>query len=74
MSNGKNPEIPNFLKAKTPEKLRELMLQNNLTKHKEFKYQDISELKDGSFICWYYDEINLDNLIKTAGVDKNKKA
>ena len=69
-----NPSIPNYLIAKTPDLLRELMLQNNLRTNKHIIYQDISELKNGSFICWYYDEVNLDALLKTAGVEKTKKA
>jgi hypothetical protein len=58
--------IPNYLIAKTPELLRASMLNNNLQKNIKFDYQDISELKNGSFICWYYEEIDLDKLLKRA--------
>ena len=68
-----NPSIPNFLIAQTPVLLRESMLQNNLKLKKQIVYQDISELKDGSFICWYYDEIDLDALLVAAGKKPLKK-
>lgn len=55
----KSTLIPNFLKASTPDLLRESMLSNNISKNKFIRYQDIQELKDGSWICWYYDDIDL---------------
>lgn len=45
--------IPNFLQAPSPEKLKELMLLNNLKNDQEFLYFDIQ--KDGSFwIAWFW--------------------
>ena len=70
MGETKISNIPNFLKASTPEKLRELMLFNNLRLKSFIKYQDISELSDGSFICWYYEEFPIENLLKPS---KDKK-
>ena len=60
--------VPNYLKASNPELLRGKMLENNLIKGLFIKYQDIQELKDGSWICWYYDEINFFAKIKNAKV------
>jgi hypothetical protein len=51
--------VPNYLKASTPELLRESMFLNNLRLRQQVKYQDIQELKDGSWICWYYEKIEL---------------
>jgi hypothetical protein len=62
MGETKLNQVPNFLTASTPALLRELMFKNNLEKQSFIKYQDISQLADGSFICWYYDEINLEKL------------
>jgi hypothetical protein len=47
--------LPNYLKASTPELLRALMLENNLRLHSFVRYQDMQELKDGSWICWFYE-------------------
>lgn len=58
--------IPNYLKASSPENLRALMLENNQRLNSFISYQDISELADGSFICWFYEEINLDALLEKA--------
>lgn len=71
MGESKITLVPNYLKASSPENLRALMLQNNQRLNSFIKYQDISELSDGSFICWYYEEINLDALL--AAVNKKPK-
>lgn len=55
--------IPNFLKATTPDLLRESMLLNNLRMQSFVQYQDIKQLNDGSFICWYYEEIPQEKII-----------
>lgn len=47
--------LPSYLKASTPDLLRALMLENNLRLQSFVVYQDIQELKDGSWICWYYE-------------------
>jgi hypothetical protein len=52
--------VPNYLTAPTREALRESMLLNNIRLVSFVKYQDISELKDGSFICWYYEKIKFE--------------
>ncbi len=51
--------VPTYLKASTPELLRESMLMNNLRLNQWVQYQDIRQLNDGSFICWYYEDIDL---------------
>ena len=48
--------VPNFLKAKTPEELRVLMYENNIKAHTEFKYYDISFSK-GFWYAWYIQDI-----------------
>lgn len=56
----KNTEILSFLKAKTPELLRESMLFNNQSKGKYFRYQDVQYVKtekDAYWICWYQEDI-----------------
>ena len=72
MGETKISNIPNFIKASTPEQLRELMLLNNLRLKSFIKYQDISELSDGSFICWYYEELPIENLLKPSNYKKPK--
>lgn len=54
----KNNLIPAFIKAQTPDLLRESMLLNNLRLKGFVTYQDIAQLKDGSWIAWYYEEFN----------------
>ena len=48
--------IPNFLKAKSPDKLRALMLRNNVSKGTEFKYFDIS-FSNGNWYAWFLEDI-----------------
>lgn len=43
---------PSFLKAKTPEKLEELMLINNIKDGRCYDYQDIS-FANGFWYAWY---------------------
>lgn len=66
MSEAKLTLVPHYLKASSPDLLLEEMLSNNVRLGSQIKYQDINELKDGSFICWYYEEINLEQKIEQA--------
>jgi hypothetical protein len=66
-SESKMGMVPHFLKASSPELLQAAMLENNLSMKSQVKYQDINQLKDGSFICWYYKEIDIYALIKPKG-------
>jgi hypothetical protein len=47
--------VPQFIKAKSPRRLRQLMLRNN-TKHKGFvRYQDIQWIESEQvWYAWYY--------------------
>jgi hypothetical protein len=46
--------IPHFLSAETPEGLRQLMLANNVSRLREFRYQIVH---DGTnWVAWFYDE------------------
>jgi hypothetical protein len=74
MSEAKFTLIPNYLKASSPEKLRALMLETNQRLNSFVKYQDISELSDGSFVCWYYEEINIEALLARVNNRPKKKA
>ena len=42
---------PRFLKAKTPEKLEQLMLTNNITNNKLYNYTIV--VKGNYFYAWY---------------------
>lgn len=48
--------VPYFIKAKSPERLSLLMLQNNIENGTTFKYFDISFVK-GYWFAWYYREL-----------------
>jgi len=48
-------QIPNYLKAASPEDLRLLMLKNNIEKGVWFKYFDIQFVKN-SWYAWYFDK------------------
>ena len=66
--------LPNYLIASTPELLRELMLENNLRLGSLIKYQDINQLLDGSFICWYYEKsTDFNSLMKRVRALTNDK-
>lgn len=71
--------LPNYLKGATPDLLRVSMLENNLRLKAFIQYQDIRELKDGSWICWYYEKsIDFENVmsilnVKRAAKDGNAK-
>jgi len=43
---------PIYIKAKTPEKLRELMIKLNLKYGKNFRYFDFQYVK-GNWGCWF---------------------
>lgn len=63
--------IPNFITARTAQGLRRAMLRNN-TKHKGFvTYQDIQQLKDGTWIAWFYVSENIEGMTQLAGKDGN---
>lgn len=56
-----NNLIPNYLRARSPERLRSLMMQKNLKDKTFYKYFDISSYKDKNnklfFIAWYYEKL-----------------
>ncbi len=52
--------VPNYITASSPEKLRVKMVENNYRMGMEVKYQDIVQLSNGSFIAWFYEKYNLD--------------
>lgn len=47
-----NTKPPFFLRAKTPEDLRKLMLLNNRRHSRKFHYFDFQFVK-GSWYCWF---------------------
>lgn len=56
--------VPNFIKASSPDLLREAMFLNNLRLKSEIKYQDIQQSKDGTWYAWFYDEVDYYSKIK----------
>lgn len=56
--------VPKFLTARSPSGLQRRMLRNNGKSHKRFHYFDIQQLRDGNWICWYYDEISIDEQLE----------
>ncbi len=60
--------VPNYIKASTPELLRESMLLNNLRMKSFVAYQDIQQILDGSWVAWYFEEIDF-----YAKIQPNKK-
>lgn len=45
-------KIPNYIKAKSPQGLRRLMLANNVRHATEFRYSII--FANGEWYAWYY--------------------
>ncbi|MCA9313774.1 hypothetical protein KDA08_05695 [Candidatus Saccharibacteria bacterium] len=45
--------IPTFLKAQSPQRLRRLMLNNNLKYKAVFKYDVMQDSKTGDWYAWY---------------------
>jgi hypothetical protein len=55
--------IPRFLSAPSPQRLEQIMLENNLRKGKEHRYFDITY--DGKrWFVWFYEEIKIKGQIK----------
>lgn len=48
---GNARNIPNYIKARSPQRLRVLMFQNNLRKSHEFKY--MIQFAQGYWWAWY---------------------
>ena len=51
--------IPNFLIAPSEQRLVRLMLLNNLKKSHEFQYFDIQQKKNGKWVAWYYESVDM---------------
>jgi hypothetical protein len=59
--------IPNFIKARSPQGLRLLMLKTNSQNGKHYQYFDIQYVKEAAasyWIAWYFDEVTLENVDK----------
>ena len=52
-------QIMDFITAKTPEGLRQLMFENNAKYMTEFQYRDIQFVK-GKWFAWYQRDIKRD--------------
>ena len=63
MATANKRELPNFIKAKSPKRLRFLMLQNNLRLRSTIQYFDIQFVK-GEWYAWYFEPRNLSDLEK----------
>lgn len=55
--------VPNFIKAASPDLLREAMLLNNLRLGSEIKYQDL-QFANGYWFAWYYEKVDYFDKIK----------
>lgn len=55
--------VPQFIKARSPRRLRQLMLRNNM-KHKGFVvYENIQYVdSDKNWYAWYYLKVELDEV------------
>lgn len=65
--------IPTFLKAKTAEELRSLMLKNNLKLNQEFNYFDI-QFANGSWFAWYYIALDTAQILNERKDDTTSKS
>lgn len=59
---GNSFNIPHFLKARSPDGLRALMLENNNKRGCEFQYYQIV-FADGFWYAWFYDVAKEYNLV-----------
>jgi hypothetical protein len=55
--------VPNFIKASSPDLLREAMLLNNLKLKSEIKYQDL-QFANGYWYAWFYEQVDFWDKIK----------
>lgn len=55
--------IPNYIKAKSEQGLRKLMLQTNLKTRMEYRYFDI-QFTNGYWFAWFYQDIDLNKLFE----------
>lgn len=65
--------IPKFLTARSPSGLQRRMGRNNGRAHKRFHYFDFQEMQDGNWICWYYDEINIEQELEKINDESNRE-
>lgn len=64
--------IPMYIKASSPDLLRERMLQNSLLLKADIKYFDI-QFTNGEWFVWFYEQIDLMNLLKKTNERISKK-
>ena len=65
MQEGNVLNIPQFVKAKTPQKLQELMLSKNIELQMEKRYTVVHDGK--SWYAWYYHPLKADIPTMTGG-------
>ena len=59
-----NTNIPNYLSASTPELLRELMLEKNISSGLDILFFDITY--DGkNWVCWFYEAVDTMKILTT---------
>lgn len=46
--------IPDYIKARSPKRLRALMLETNIKYKAEFSYFDIQQDNKGNWIAWFF--------------------
>lgn len=64
--------LPSFLKAKSAEELRSLMLKNNLKLNQEFNYFDIQYVNN-NWYAWFYIALDSAQIINEKANDATKK-
>jgi hypothetical protein len=55
-------KIPSFVKARTPEGLRRVMLINNIKNAMQFVYHDI-QFVNGFWYAWYYEQTDFSEVV-----------
>lgn len=61
------------MKARDPAGLRRAMLEVNFKARGQAKFFDIQQDKDGNWYAWYFDEIPIDDLLRTLNGASSKR-
>lgn len=64
--------IPHFIKAKSPDTLRRLMLANNAKYGQFFDYKNI-QFANGEWVAWFYRDLTMDEVFEAEKLEVKKK-
>jgi len=56
--------VPNYVKARSPEGLRRAMLRNNVRIGMQLVYHSI-QFTNGEWVAWFYEDAKLEEVYKT---------